>query len=129
MKFYETNPIFDKLLIKHIGCVQAQKDESKARAEAELDQLGGGRGASLTGLETIPEQRAQAYDEYGQPIVMDEAYRKSLARERWHWAFTKIVQVRYSFLHICGVLVYTNVRGVVEFLTWGYKISYISLKQ
>ena len=97
MKLYETSPIFDELLIKHIGCVQAQKDESKARAEAELDQLGGGRGASLTGLETIPEQRAQAYDEYGQPIVMDEAYRKSLARERWHWAFTKIVQVRYSF--------------------------------
>jgi hypothetical protein len=37
-----------------------------------------GRESSLTGLETIPEQRAQMYDEYGQPIVMDEAYRKAL---------------------------------------------------
>ena len=37
-----------------------------------------GRESSLTGLETIPEQRAQPYDEYGRPIVMDEAYRKAL---------------------------------------------------
>lgn len=77
--------------------VQAQKDEGKARAEAELAASGSGsqqennKRSSLTGLETIPEQIM--YDEYGQPIVMDEAYRKDLARQRWHWAFTKIVQV------------------------------------
>lgn len=79
--------------------VQAQKDEGKARAEAELAASGSStsqdnkRESSLTGLETIPEQII--YDEYGQPIIMDEAYRKDLARQRWHWAFTKIVQVSF----------------------------------
>ena len=63
--------------------VKQQSEEERIRAEAE-------RGSSLTGLETIPEQ----YDEYGQLILSDEQYRKQLARERWIWAFTKIVQVR-----------------------------------
>lgn len=62
--------------------VQAQKE----KAEAE-------RQSSLTGLEN-----EIVYDEYGQPIVIDEAYKKELARQRWHWAFTKIVQVRTFFL-------------------------------
>ena len=60
-----------------------QSEDDRVKAEAE-------RGSSLTGLETIPEQ----YDEYGQLILSDAQYRKHLARERWHWAFTKIVQVR-----------------------------------
>lgn len=63
--------------------VKQQSEEERIRAEAE-------RGTSLTGLETIPEQ----YDEYGQLVLSDEQYRKQLARERWIWAFTKIVQVR-----------------------------------
>ena len=33
-----------------------------------------------------------AYDEYGN--VIGRVNRNELARERWHWAFTKIVQVR-----------------------------------
>ena len=65
--------------------ILAQQQDSTASSKRE---------SSLTGLETIPERVHQAYDEYGQPIVMDEEYRKNLARERWHWAFTKIVQVR-----------------------------------
>ncbi len=67
------------------------------------------------GLETIPE-RASAidddfydqepsrvrYDEYGQPL--SEAETKSqIARERWIWAYTKIVQVRISVATI-GVI-------------------------
>lgn len=85
--------------------VKAQTDGETAKAEAErqllaLEELAqnGGVMNSLSGLETIPEQRTPIaldefrYDEYGQPIIGDE-YQVSLARERWHWAFTKIVQV------------------------------------
>ena len=64
---------------------------------SEFDQS---RGTSLTGLESIPEQ----FDEYGQPIISDKAYRKQLARDRWHWAFTKIVQVRKLLKLFCRFL-------------------------
>ena len=67
-----------------------QSEEERIRAEAERTEFDQSRGTSLTGLESIPEQ----FDEYGQPILSDKAYRKQLARDRWHWAFTKIVQVR-----------------------------------
>ncbi len=59
------------------------------------------------GLETIPERSSSAigddfyesepvhYDEYGQPMSEAE-YKSQLARERWIWAYTKIVQVGFS---------------------------------
>ena len=70
----------------------------KARAEAERDQLAASL-ATTTNASLIGIIESGVYDENGQLVTIitgDAEYRSNIARQRWHWAFTKIVQVSQS---------------------------------
>ena len=52
--------------------------------------------ATTTNASLIGIIESGVYDENGQLVTIitgDAEYRSNLARQRWHWAFTKIVQV------------------------------------